>query len=308
MIESVSGQPISAELLAVIVAMVDGRPAVLTLGDPPSLPAGPLLPSHRSLQAATRVWVEKQTGRKLGYLEQLYTFADLDRPQVGGERRISVSYLGLTNSQAAKASNFGEWTPWYALFPWEDTRSNQGMRAGEAARECIAAGLGTWAQGSKQRRQRSAISFGLDDRRWNPAAALQRYELLFEAGLVAEAAENCMSEHMPDSLRMVGDHRRIVATGMARLRAKIEYHPVVFELLSDEFTLRELQDCVEALAGREVHTQNFRRVVAAEELVAETGHVVETRGRPARLYRFRRSILQQQETAGTKLPTSRAKS
>ena len=90
-----TGQAVTAELLAVVVAMVDGQPNVLTLSDPPSLPSGPLLPSHRSLQAATRAWVEAQTGRRLGYLEQLYTFADLDRDGVGG-RPISVSYLGLT--------------------------------------------------------------------------------------------------------------------------------------------------------------------------------------------------------------------
>ncbi|MGB2767688.1 MAG: hypothetical protein WBC14_11425, partial [Propionicimonas sp.] len=74
-------QAVSAELLAVIVAMVDDQPCVLTLGAVPRLPAGPLMPGHRSLQAATRAWVEEQTGRRLGYLEQLYTFVDLDVAQ-----------------------------------------------------------------------------------------------------------------------------------------------------------------------------------------------------------------------------------
>ena len=78
-----SGQQVSAELLAVVVAMADGSPTVLTLGEPPRLPAGPLLPSHRSLQTAVRAWVEEQTGYPLGYLEQLYTFADRDREGSG---------------------------------------------------------------------------------------------------------------------------------------------------------------------------------------------------------------------------------
>lgn len=107
---------------------------------------------------------------------------------------------------------------------------------------------------------------------------------------------------------MLGDHRRVLATGLARLRAKIGYRPVVFELLPDEFTLRQLQDCVEALAGQQVHTQNFRRVIEQQDLVEETGDVLAgTGGRPARLYRFRRQILAERSVAGTKVPITRVR-
>jgi hypothetical protein len=107
---------------------------------------------------------------------------------------------------------------------------------------------------------------------------------------------------------MVGDHRRVLATGLARLRAKIQYRPVVFELMDPEFTLGQLQDCVEALAGRAVHTQNFRRLIEQQALVEDTGQVdAETGGRPARLYRFRREVLQVRQAAGTKLPTIRSR-
>ena len=78
--------------------------------------------------------------------------------------------------------------------------------------------------------------------------------------------------------------------------------------MEPEFTLRQLQDCVEALAGTGVHTQNFRRLVEQQELVEETGGVdASTGGRPARLYRFRREILQQRNEAGTKLPLPRVR-
>ena len=91
---------------------------------------------------------------------------------------------------------------------------------------------------------------------------------------------------------MILDHRRILATGIARLRAKIKYHPVVFELMPDTFTLLQLQRCVEALAGRLVHKQNFRRLVEQQELVEETGQLSQdTGGRPAKLFRFRRDVL-----------------
>lgn len=113
---------------------------------------------------------------------------------------------------------------------------------------------------------------------------MQRYEALWEAGLVpespAERRQECGAagrrvEWWQDpglpGVRMDGDHRRVLATGIARLRTKIQYRPVVFELMPEEFTLGQLQACVEALAGQEVHTQNFRRVVEQQQLVEETG-------------------------------------
>ena len=103
------------------------------------------------------------------------------------------------------------------------------------------------------------------------------------------------------------DHRRILATGIARLRAKIKYRPVVFELMPPTFTLLQLQRTVEALAGRLLHKQNFRRLIDQQDLVEETGEVTtETGGRPAKLFRFRREVLAERQVAGTKLPLVRA--
>ena len=301
-----TGQAVTAELLAVVVAMVDGRPSVLTLGEPPHLPAGPLLPSHRSLQSATRTWVEEQTGRRLGYLEQLYTFADLDREGAGDLRPISVSYLGLTTPGVEPG--IGGWHDWYALLPWEDTRTDTGVLDALAPHLLRWAGAGTGL--AVERRQRVGITFGLDGHAWQPDLVLQRYELLYESGLVPESPAEWRRpvEELAPGTRMLGDHRRVLATGLARLRAKIGYRPVVFELLSPTFTLRQLQDCVEALAGRAVHTQNFRRLIEQQALVEETGEVdADTGGRPARRYRFRRQVLQERSVAGTKLPTTRSR-
>ena len=159
-----------------------------------------------------------------------------------------------------------------------------------------------------ERNQRIAINFGLRGRAWQPEFTLQRYELLYEAGLVAEAPDDWRrpNAELVPGVRMLGDHRRALATGIARLRAKTGYRPVVFELMPSTFTLRQLQDCVEALSGHAVHTQNFRRLVEQQALVEETGGLLETGGRPARLYRFRRQVLAERHVAGTKLPTVRA--
>jgi hypothetical protein len=106
---------------------------------------------------------------------------------------------------------------------------------------------------------------------------------------------------------MIADHRRILATGAARLRAKIKYRPVVFELMPESFTLLQLQRCVEAIAGRMVHKQNFRRLIEQQELVEETGGTATaTGGRPAKLFRFRQAGLAERAVAGTKLPLIRA--
>ena len=92
---------VDAELIAVIVAVTDGEPRVLTIDDGRALPSGPFETGHRSLQAALRSWVEQQTHHPLGYVEQLYTFADRDRA-APGRQVVSVSYLGLTREAPAE--------------------------------------------------------------------------------------------------------------------------------------------------------------------------------------------------------------
>src|SRR5208337_1026822 len=96
----VSPQPIAVELIAVLVAVADGIPLAMTIDAGGALPSGPFEVGHRSLQLALRAWVERQTRLPLGYVEQLYTFADRDRGGAG-QHVISISYLGLTREQPA---------------------------------------------------------------------------------------------------------------------------------------------------------------------------------------------------------------
>ncbi|MDF8360268.1 NUDIX hydrolase [Achromobacter anxifer] len=308
MTESVE-RSVHAELVAVLVAVTNGEPRVLTTDDARALPAGPFKLSHRSLQAGLRAWVEEQTHHPLGYVEQLYTFADGDRSDESGARVMSVSYLGLTREAGETGVAQVGWQDWYRYFPWED------HRAGTPAlvEELIVPRLAAWCEDSadpavrKRRHQRAAITFGLDGSPWNEDMVLQRYELLFEAGLVPEAARRGGGGTAVPGEPMRHDHRRILATGIARLRAKIKYRPVVFELMPAQFTLLQLQLAVEALAGRGLHKQNFRRLIEQQALVEETGEMATgTAGRPAKLFRFRRDVLLERAIAGSKLPLSRA--
>ena len=309
---------ITAELVAVLVAVTGGQARILTTHDGQALPSGPLEVDHRSLQTGMRAWIEAQTHHPIGYIEQLYTFADRDRARDDERRVISVSYLGLTREAPAPQQAVG-WRDWYHHFPWEDQRAD----AAEALlAEHIAPALAAWCQAvpseAAQRRLRVDTAFGLHGTPWNEDFVLQRYELLHEAGLVPEAQRGSATaaRGLPAAQRqavaartgapMLLDYRRILATGMARLRAKIKYRPVVFELMPDAFTLLQLQQTVEALAGRALHKQNFRRLVEQQALVEETGQLTRgASGRPAQLFRFREDVLLERAISGSKLPLSR---
>jgi len=300
---------LSTELIAVIVAVTGGNPRVLTIGNATALPSGSFESGHRSLQAGLRSWVERQTHQPLGYVEQLYTFADSDRGADGAARVMSVSYLGLARETPVTGPEAG-WQSWYRYFPWEDHRAGPPA----ALAETIIPRLTNWA-GTAARRQRAAFTFGLDGRAWNEELVLQRYELLYEAGIVPERerrpghAKPLLTEQTRRATGdfMALDHRRILATGIARLRTKIKYRPVFFELMPDSFTLLQLQQTIEALAGRLLHKQNFRRLIDTQRLVEETGAMsTETGGRPAKLFRFRGDVQAERAISGTKLPLLRS--
>lgn len=287
----------------VIVAVTEDRPLVLTVRTSgfPQLPSGPLEPeTDRTLELAVRRWVREQTGLDLGYIEQLYTFGDDGRrPEVGEGRLLSVAYLGLVAETDPAES--ARWTDWYDLYPWEDHRRG---RPG-VIDDVIVPALAPWVGDQAGRVARIRRTFATDGFPWDGVRVLERYELMYEAGLVAEfyadRAEP-VPDQLPPGLAMASDHRRIIATAVGRLRGKLTYRPVVFELLPEEFTLSKLQQVVEALAGVPLHKQNFRRLVERGGLVEGTGATASTGGRPAELFRFRREVTSEQPRPGVGRP------
>jgi hypothetical protein len=322
------GASLSIGLSAVIVAATTQEPRVLTIrlpaaaapsGQPPAaveaLPSGPLEAEHRTLEIGLRSWVERQTSQRLGYVEQLYTFGDRDRSAGDGALALPalvVAYLALVREARPAGAADAEWRGWYRYFPWEDWREGR-----PALLDPIETALARWARqggGEGERRlrgERVGLAFGLSGAAWNEELVLERYELLYEAGLVAEAMRDPGRAAPPDGIapeglatgaEMAVDHRRILATAIGRLRGKIKYRPVVFELMPPAFTLLQLQRTVEALAGVRLHKQNFRRLVEQQGLVEETGEIsARTGGRPARLVRFRREVLLERPAPGLRL-------
>ncbi len=314
-------------LSAAILAVTDEQPRVVTVGrsewgrsDKAALPFGILDAfAHRTLELGLRSWVQELAELVLGYTEQLYTFGDRDRvdrplltaaPSEDEERVISVAYLALTREAESEGGDGVDWRDIYRFLPWEDGRGEQPSRSRQLALDAI----GRWcrkprARAERERREeRAQFAFGLDREVWDSEKVLERYELLFEAGLVAESDPDGSS--WPDggfsSRPMAADHRRILATALGRLRAKIKYRPVIFELMPEQFTLFELQRTVEALAGLRLHKQNFRRLIDRGGLVELTGGVnAQTGGRPAKLYAFRRDVLRERRAPGVGLPGQR---
>ena len=303
-------------LTAVIVAVTDEQPRVLIVDrDGAGLPNGPFDPvRHDSLESGLRQSVAAQTGLDLYYVEQLYTFGNRNRDPIelqGGPRVISVAYLALTHEDSIDTDT-AEWRDWYSFLPWEDWRSGRPALLDETIRPA----LERWARHSKnearrrQRQDRVNVTFGPESAtEMDAVLTLERYELLYEADLVAEAlrdhrAEQDLSEGMGEHL--VSDHRRILASALGRLRGKLAYRPVVFELLPGEFTLLQLQRVVEALSGAKLHKQNFRRLVTNADLVEPIGRTVRVgKGRPAELFRFRREVLGETLTVGLSRPIMR---
>ncbi len=231
-----SAERIEVGLNAVIVAVTDEQPRVLvvrptssdaTAADADLLPSGSLdAAADRTLDLALRRWVREQTGIDLGYIEQLYTFGDRDRDREGGRRLLSIAYLALSREQSVRGSGAPAWHAWYDYLPWEDWRSGQP----KAIPERIAPELERWGAEAEdpgtraQRKARSEVAFGLGTMPWDPNRVLDRYELLYEAGVIAESATG----NPPESYLgrpMALDHRRIVAAALERLRGKLDLPP-----------------------------------------------------------------------------------
>ena len=245
-------------LNAAIVAVADNEPVVLIIrndadvaGATDGLPFGPFSPvQHRTFEGGLRAWVHRQTGLELGYAEQLYTFGDRGRhaePGDVGPHIVSIGYLALTQAKPSLDMQHGAWRSWYQYFPWEDWRRGRP----EILESTIEPRLREWISLQRasangipvSRQERVRICFALDGAAWDEEKVLERYELLYEAGLVEEAvrdgrdAAKHWTERPRLGLPMRFDHRRILATAIGRVRAKIKYRPVIFELMPDDFTL-----------------------------------------------------------------------
>ena len=271
------------------------------------LPFGPFVPEqHRTMEIGLRQWVTEQVGVDLGHVEQLYTFADRGRHDInaGAPHVVSVGYLALTNQANRQPP---AWRDIYAFFPWEDWRD------GEPAmlKSVMYPALDAWVCEKPERRERVRLAFGRDGLAWGEEYVLERYETLYEAGLIAEAVSDGRASALPATpipgLALQLDHRRILATAIGRLRAKLKYRPVIFDLMPTTFTLTRLQHTAETVLGATLHKQNFRRLVEKSGFLEATGTMSQSRGRPAELFRFRHQEPSERPLAGLRVSPGRSR-
>ena len=313
--------PIEIGLTAAIVAIEGNEPLILTAsgtgGDKlEGLPFGPfdaVRPHLRDRPARLGGGADRPAAR----LCRATLHVRRSRPaQQAGDTDMhmaSIGDLALTRAADNNASRApgATFEPWYRYFPWEDWREARP----EIIEHEILPELTKWAEQGEApettralpRKDRVRLNFGIEGAHWDEERVLDRYELLYEAGLVEEARRDGRPAALARrsqpllGVSMRFDHRRILATAIARLRAKLKYRPVVFTVPS-QFTLTELQRTVEAISGRHLHKQNFRRLVEAGTLVEPTGVMsTQTGGRPAALFRFRREVLQERPAPGLRV-------
>ena len=290
----------TAELIAVIVAVTEGDPRVLTIDDGAALPSGPF-ELEPPLAAVRHALMGGAADPPSARLCRAAVHLRRPRPHADGAAR-GVDQLSRAGARGARLRRAGVgWQSWYRYFPWEDRRDGtprgrrsdrrRGCAPGPPPRPRCATGSGASA---------SSSAFA----RWNEELVLQRYELLWEAGLVPEArrrrttpiagrADEPRPPPHPGHRHRAAARQDQIPPGGVRADAAV-LHPA------------QLQHAVEALAGRRLHKQNFRRLIEQQDLVEETGAVAtETGGRPAKLLRFRRDVLTERAVAGSKLPLVR---
>lgn len=318
-------------LSVVVTAVADGAPRLAVVrsgfalpsrfrapGDETAprdaLPGAPLnIDGHETLQAGLRRVAEGLTGLSLRYVEQLYTFGDRHRDPhelFGGPRSLVVAYLALVRHGPLGGEN-ADWRSVYDYFPWEDWREERPAEIDALMRPALDRwGMSVDVGAQRDRRmERIELAFGRAGEEWDSERVLERYELLYEAGLVEEAHRDQLyraraghGDPLAPSPRfgraMARDGRRILACALERLRGKLKYRPIVFELLEPVFTLHHLQQVVEALSGTRLHKQNFRRLMMSTGLLEPTGQVeTGTGGRPAELFRYKPAAIHERTSA-----------
>lgn len=102
---------------------------------------------------------------------------------------------------------------------------------------------------------------------------------------------------MNDLPSLAFDHEEIIDYALTRLRYKLEYTTVGFELLPDQFTLTELQQAYELILGETLDKRNFRSKIISANILEESGKMKqEGKGRPAKLYQYRQDAMAEVKT------------
>jgi hypothetical protein len=104
-----------------------------------------------------------------------------------------------------------------------------------------------------------------------------------------------------DIRKLAFDHKRILDTSLERLREQVMEHPIIFNLLPEKFSLRELQDLYQAILGVDLDRRNFRKKIAHKDWLIDLDEMEnDVPHRPGKLYKAKTQVRKKQSRRKTK--------
>lgn len=227
-----------------------------------ALPGG-FIDMNEDLDESALRELKEETNLEDIYFEQLYTFGDQERdPRT---RIISVAYLALIPEEHGGQLEVGDDAADACWFKVTYKKVGQEMKR----------------EGNKGRLIHQHFELNLQSERdkSNIKASISLVHLLDKKGINLDVV-------ITDSGDLAFDHAKVIAYGLERLRNKLEYTDIVFNLMPKHFTLSELQQVHELLLGETLYPAQFRRkmepklIKVTEQMNAAKGH------RPAQKYEY----------------------
>lgn len=222
-----------------------------------ALPGG-FVSVHESLDEAAQRELKREANIENIYMEQLFTWGDVGRdPRT---RVISCSYMALVD------------------------RTSLDVRAGDDAADA------RWFEVMYHvyQEKKTVLDEGYEFEKLMKITLRNGTETLSATIKILEVTKGRstkVSREIVDSEGIAFDHAKIIEYAMERLRNKIEYTDIAFNLMPPLFTLSELQQVYEVILGKELLAAAFRRKIAS--MVVETNEFTKDAGhRPSKLYRF----------------------
>ena len=208
------------------------------------LPGG-FIGMKETLEEAAKRVLETETNLKNIYIEQLYTFSDVDRdPRM---RIISTAYMALIDKNKIK-DTLNKNSCWFNVSLVEETEKKYKVVL---------------------KNEKEEISFTLNKR-------------------LKEQTTDSYELSVGKNEKIAFDHPLVIVNGLERLKNKIEYTDIVFNMMPKYFTLSELQQVYEVILNKKLLAPDFRRIIANK--VEKTDQVRKGKGhRPSALFRYKGS-------------------